>query len=276
MRTFAKWIVLLFLIVTSLYVAVLWRTNYSDLMNGTEKNKYFKTECTNACKDIHSNVADCVPLCEADMNKQWRSYDTCRRTMEPLSEEQRRMHYCFIDGPFMAMPPDGVPSPIDKASLLFLRPAAEAGSIWAQMRLGWIYESGVGIARNYALAIKWYEMAASQGDMWAQHSLGQMYHYGKYDGGVEKNYVKALKWYRLSAKQGGKLSQQHIGDMYKGGLGVERSDTEACFWYELAGLDYPQAKLARQNCVEILTPRQRLEVDSRKKAWNLLSQSSDR
>lgn len=276
MRTFIKLVILLFLIASLSYLSLRWRTNYSDLKDSAEKNQYFKTECTSACQAINSKVADCVQLCENDMHKQWRAYDTCSKTMEPLSEEQRRMHFCFIDGSFTAMPPDGIPSIVDKTSLIFLQPVAEAGNVWAQARLGWMYESGLGIAKNYDLAIQWYEKAADQGDMVAQQSLGQMYRYGKYDGGVKKDYVKALKWFRLSAEQGNRMSQQHMGDMYKQGLGVKQSDIEACFWYEVASAEYSEAISARRNCAEKLTPGQRLEIETRKKAWKEASRPHDR
>jgi hypothetical protein len=269
--------VCIFLIICTAYMLYSGK-KYSDLMDSRERKQYFKIECANVCEEFESSVANCAQACEADMQKQWKSYEVCRQKTAPLDQGDARMSsLCFWDGPVTAVPPDGIPSKIDKASLIFLLPAAEWGNVKAQVRLGEIYDSGLGVPRNAALAVKWYEKAAAQGDMWAQHSLGQIYHNGRWHSeGLEKDYTKALKWYRLAAEQGSKLSQQYIGNMYKRGLGVEQSDIEACFWYELAGLDYPQAKFARQNCVEILTPRQRLEVDSRKKSWNLSSQSSER
>ena len=41
--------------------------------------------------------------------------------------------------------------------------AAAKGSSTAQSNLGWLYEQGRGVAKDYAEARKWYRMAAEQG-----------------------------------------------------------------------------------------------------------------
>lgn len=278
MRISIKWIALIFLIVVSLYLAVSWRTNYSDLMDSRERTQYFKIECANICEEFESSAANCVQACEADMQKQWQSYETCRRKTAPLSRENNRMSsLCIWDGPVTAVPPDGIPSKIDKASLIFLLPAAEWGNVKAQVRLGEIYDLGLGVPRNSALAIKWYEKAADQGEMWAQHSLGQIYHDGRWhSGGLERNYTKALKWYRLAAEQGSRLSQQYIGNMYKNGLGVEQSDAEACFWYELADLPIPATEPMTQLCADQLSAQQKADIDNRVEKWESSLHSSSR
>lgn len=43
-----------------------------------------------------------------------------------------------------------------------LRPAAERGEPWAQLRMGVAYELGVGVERDIPTAIKWYSLAAAQ------------------------------------------------------------------------------------------------------------------
>ena len=45
----------------------------------------------------------------------------------------------------------------------------------------------------------WIRKAATQGDAEAQHNLGAMYANGK---GVPKDFAKALKWFQLAAEQG--------------------------------------------------------------------------
>ncbi len=44
----------------------------------------------------------------------------------------------------------------------FIRPAAERGEPWAQLRLGVAYELGIGVPRNLQEAIFWYKKAALQ------------------------------------------------------------------------------------------------------------------
>ena len=43
-----------------------------------------------------------------------------------------------------------------------LKPAAERGEPWAQLRMGVAYELGSGVTKNIPTAIAWYEKAASQ------------------------------------------------------------------------------------------------------------------
>lgn len=43
-----------------------------------------------------------------------------------------------------------------------LRPAAERGEPWAQLRMGVAYELGSGVPKDIPVAIEWYEKAASQ------------------------------------------------------------------------------------------------------------------
>lgn len=43
-----------------------------------------------------------------------------------------------------------------------LKPAAERGEPWAQLRMGVAYELGSGVVKNIPTAIGWYEKAASQ------------------------------------------------------------------------------------------------------------------
>ena len=72
---------------------------------------------------------------------------------------------------------------------------------------------------------------AEQGDRDAQNSLGYWYQYGL---GVEKDEFEAVYWYRKSAKQGLPVAQYNLGLMYRFGRGVDKNDTEAVCWYRKA------------------------------------------
>src|SRR5579862_7590452 len=65
--------------------------------------------------------------------------------------------------------------------------AAHAGNISAQNNMGWLYEEGKGVERDYGKAADWYPMAAHAGDLSAQNVLGWLYEEGK---GVEQDYAK--------------------------------------------------------------------------------------
>lgn len=58
------------------------------------------------------------------------------------------------------------------ASLDETRIKAERGDATAQVQLGDAYDTGVGVKRDVAEAIKWYRKAAEQGDAEGQYSLG--------------------------------------------------------------------------------------------------------
>src|SRR3954465_3399863 len=75
-------------------------------------------------------------------------------------------------------------------------PLAEQGDPAAQSYLGFMFETGRGVPRNYTEAAMWYRRAAEQGDSLAQYSLGLLYDRGQ---GVPQDIVEANKWLTLSA-----------------------------------------------------------------------------
>lgn len=80
-------------------------------------------------------------------------------------------------------------------------PMAENGDPKAQNYVGEIYEKGLGVAPDYALAAQWYRKAAEQNYKAAQINLGQLYERGQ---GVSYNMEQALTWYRKAANVEGK------------------------------------------------------------------------
>ena len=59
-----------------------------------------------------------------------------------------------------------------EASLDEIRLRAERGDAAAQVQLGDAYDTGTGVKRDVAEAIKWYRKAAEQGNAEGQNSLG--------------------------------------------------------------------------------------------------------
>ena len=76
-------------------------------------------------------------------------------------------------------------------------PLGEQGDADAQFHLGVMFESGQGVLRSDAEAIKWYREAAEQDDAVAQFNLGVMYAKG-----VSPNHAEAALWYRFAADHG--------------------------------------------------------------------------
>lgn len=129
-----------------------------------------------------------------------------------------------------------------KAAKLY-RPLAEQGEVKAQIVLGSMYDTGLGVPQDYIEAAKWYLLAAKQGNSNAQFKLGSMYDIGL---GVPQDYKEALKWWRLAAEQGDAFAQLNLGAKYDHGKVVPQNFKEAVRWYRLAaeqGNVFAQEKL---------------------------------
>jgi uncharacterized protein len=119
----------------------------------------------------------------------------------------------------------------NKTAIGLLRPLADAGNAEAQFHLGGMYDSGVGVSRDYGEAIKWYRRAAEKGQVQAQINLGFKYQSGQ---GVDKDAVQAVRWFRRAAEQGNALGQLNLAMMYRAGQGVLQNNTEAAKWFLLS------------------------------------------
>ena len=59
-----------------------------------------------------------------------------------------------------------------------LKALAEKGDAKAQASLGWMYEKGRGVEKDFKEAVKWYRKSAEQGNAYGQSKLGLMYKNG--------------------------------------------------------------------------------------------------
>jgi TPR repeat protein len=97
------------------------------------------------------------------------------------------------------------------ASQIFF-PLAEQGDPAAQAYLGFMFETGRGVPKNFTEAAMWYRRAAEQGNSLAQYSLGLLYDRGQ---GVPQDIVEANKWLNLStaaAPRGAREARARIRD----------------------------------------------------------------
>ena len=78
-----------------------------------------------------------------------------------------------------------------------------------------------GIYREAARRLR---IAAEAGHALGQNDLGYMYQNGM---GVERDYAEAVKWYRLAADGGNSIAEANLAFMYLGGLGVAKDQDEA-------------------------------------------------
>ncbi len=70
---------------------------------------------------------------------------------------------------------------------------AQKGDKEGQLKLGYLYDTGLGGQLNPQIAAQWYEASSQQGQPVAQFLLGQLYQLGRI--GKEPDYAEAKKWY---------------------------------------------------------------------------------
>ena len=108
-------------------------------------------------------------------------------------------------------------SEAEKQQFQQLKARAEKGDAQAQLSLGSLYASGVGVTRDLGKAAKWHRKAAEQGLARAELRVAYEYAYGD---GVKTDHVEAAKWLRRAAEQGLPEAQCQLGVCYSGGDGV--------------------------------------------------------
>jgi hypothetical protein len=159
----------------------------------------------------------------------------------------------------------------DEALALWL-PLAEASDPRAQFNLGVLYANGLGVPRDMAIAMDWWERAARQLHARAAHNLAlailanepdrvpdaipdyaaalrwlkigvdagyanSQYTMGKLTAeglGTPADPVVAAELYLLAARQGFARAQYNLGKVYRDGTGVEQSDDLSIFWWREA------------------------------------------
>jgi hypothetical protein len=109
--------------------------------------------------------------------------------------------------PEVAPPP--VPEKTPERILRDTRRDAEMGDAGAQFKLGTMYASGEGLAKNDVQAVSWFRKAAEGGNADAQYALGLRYDNGH---GVDKDGAKAVDWFQKAAGQGHQGAAKRLAD----------------------------------------------------------------
>lgn len=94
-----------------------------------------------------------------------------------------------------------------KAALLLWKPLARAGDMQAINYLGIHYYLGLGVKKDFAKAVDFFNEAARQGYPDAQYNLGIMYENGQY---VKQDFSQAYTWLFAAHMQGNTHAQQHM------------------------------------------------------------------
>ena len=142
------------------------------------------------------------------------------------------------------------------------RNAADQNFAAAQFRLARLYAGGLGVERDDAEAAKWCRKAADQDYAKAQLSLGTSYAGGF---GVVKDDVEAMKWFRKAADQDNAAAQHALGFHYANGQGVEKDYAEAYAWFNLAAKTDTKAATLRDNLEKSMSPQRVGDAQKRTK-----------
>jgi TPR repeat protein len=150
------------------------------------------------------------------------------------------------------------------AAVRTLQQQAAQGNAVAQNDLGIAYDTGEGVAKDQAEAVKWFTKAAQQGNAIARYNLATKYESGQ---GVAKDTKEAFRWYRLAAAQGYGRGQYNVAVAYANGRDVPRDDVMAAVYFDLAASTLPpedaaKAAANRERILRGLTEGQRAQVQT--------------
>ena len=99
------------------------------------------------------------------------------------------------------------------------------------MNLGYLYDRGLGVIQDRAMAARWYCQAAESGEPQAQYNLGEMYLQGE---GVAQDDAAAFAWFKKAAVPGHREARIMVGSMYAAGRGTAKDLVAAYAWLSAA------------------------------------------
>ena len=121
-----------------------------------------------------------------------------------------------------------------KEAFTLFKQAAEKGHIRAQMKVGLMYEQGLGVAKNSNAAIEWYKKAAKKGSIEAAHRL-DIYKKSVKIGGRKQFADTRTRAAELRLAYSGSTDAQfNVGKIYAKGIGVPRNYVQAYVWFNIA------------------------------------------
>jgi TPR repeat protein/predicted aspartyl protease len=136
-----------------------------------------------------------------------------------------RIITCFVFG--SSISPNahpGAQNPTSPSSISDLKHRAESGdSAAAQDLVNFLLQADA-FAPGYDIAQAWVRSWASRNDPSVQFLLGYFYEFGR---GVRRDYAKAAESYQQAALQGYAMAQNNLARLYSHGLGVHKDTTTA-------------------------------------------------
>lgn len=108
-----------------------------------------------------------------------------------------------------------------------LQQLAERGSVMSMVYLAQMYESGIGVQIDSAMAENWYKLASDRGSVLATYQLGRLL--------LNKHDYSSAERLFLSGLEAGYAPAIHmLGLMYKRGQGVPKDMDQARHFFERA------------------------------------------
>ena len=120
-------------------------------------------------------------------------------------------------------------SPVRAAQAILV--AAKEGVVDAQALLGQILLEGRGIARDEALALRWFKIAAKGGHLMARNMTGRCLEHGW---GCAADEAAAAREYRLAAEAGLDWAQYNYANLLATGRGIAEDQQQALSLYRQA------------------------------------------
>ncbi len=97
----------------------------------------------------------------------------------------------------------------DEACSLY-RSSAEQGYGESENGLGWCYDAGKGVSRDYKKAREWYKKADENGAFWAAYNLG-LHYFSTLQKGIPLDLKKSTAYYRRAVKLGNENAYHYLG-----------------------------------------------------------------
>ena len=104
-------------------------------------------------------------------------------------------------------------------SRIWFQKAAAANDPNGLNSLGYLYEKGNGVSKDFVQARQWYDKAVAAGSTWAMVNIGNLYRDGN---GFAQDFAEARKWYEKAANSAepNGMGFNNIGAIYFNGQGV--------------------------------------------------------
>lgn len=203
------------------------------------------TECSNSCRDIQTDDANCgscgtvcasAEICKAGRCRPWRPDDRTEEREEsaPSQSVPQQVMAHATDAGMKAVVPADARTPQerdagdDKSTVARRKQECDQGIARQCAELGAMYEHGAGIRKDTARAAALYKRGCDDGSAVCCSSLGAMYRDGI---GVEKDAAQAFALSKKGCEGGDARGCVDLGFLYAKGIGVARDDALAAAFY---------------------------------------------